>query len=239
MDLGTHITKFGETLSRFIYLSPGLTNDGEVRSSCATGSTKPSALLMVIFTLPLLIFLLQKKNWQGPGLKILSSAVVLLSLSFIFYPGPIAPYYALGLVPLYFLVLAITLKKFNPPILIIFALISIRTLVMTDDSYGLEAKKAVISQVMSVVKSDPFTLIEAGECHKYAGWRYLFKVYGSTPTTSSTDSALGWLYPQEIGGPGTYEVIVGDAREFEPPLDPLVIIESGGYTAYITKNQLP
>jgi len=239
LALSSHIGKLGETLARFTYLTPGLTNDGELRNSCQTGSTTPSFLLILLICLPLLIYLLQKQSWQDYRRQILTFAFLLLCLSFITYPGPISAYYALGLIPLYFLIISSIIGRFNWPFLMVFVILSVRTLSMTDNSYGLSAKRILIQQVMTIVKSDTYTLREAGDCHKYAGWRYLFLSSGRPPSTSSTDSALGWLYPREIGSPGKYLVVVGATPEVSPIPSALAVIGSGGYTAYITLNQNP
>lgn len=237
LDIPSHVTKLGETLSRFVYLSPGLTNDGELRNSCATGSTVPSNSMILLTALPLLIYLLRRESWNNPNSRVLSVAIVLLSLSFIFYPGPISAYYALGLVPLYFTVLAIMLKKLNWPVLLIFVLLSVSTLLATDNSYGLTNKRELISEVMGVVQSDSFTLIETGDCHMYAGWRFLFLSYGRAPSTSNADSPLGWLYPSEIGDVGKYTVYVGATNESKAPPNSIAVIERGGYTSYIIESK--
>lgn len=234
LDLSGHMAKFGATLARFNYLTPGLTNNDELRDSCVAVSTKPTNLVIFLSLIPLIIFLLQKKNWKDPTLKIISLSFLLLSTSFILYPGPISAYYALGLIPLYFLILAVTLKRFGWLVSIIFVVLSVRTLFSTDTRFGLTAKHDLINQVISTVGSDSFNLQEDGECHKYGGWRYLFLSYGHAPSTSSTDSPLGWLYPKEIGSPGKYLVEVGATGEFTLPLDSIAVYESGGYTAVIT-----
>lgn len=234
LDLPVHITKLGQTLARFLYLTPGLTNDAELRNSCLSGSTTPSLLFTVLSFLPLVIFLFRRETWHNQRLKLVALAVVLLSLAFIFYPGPVAAYYALGLIPLYFLVLAILLSRVRYLALLIFVLVSLNTLRLTDESYGLLAKRHLIAQVMTIVQESPFTLSEGGDCHKYGGWRYLFLSYGRSPSTSSTDSSLGWLYPEEIGSAGQLQVLVGATGELVIPADSLAVLGSGGYTAVIT-----
>ena len=234
LELPAHLAKLGQTLVRFLYLTPGLTNDAELRDSCLAVSTTPSRLFVIFSFLPLVIFLFRRETWHNPRLKRVALAIIILALAFIFYPGPVASYYALALIPLYFLVLAILLSRVRYLALLIFVLLSLNTLRLTDESYGLLAKRHLITQVMAIVQERPFALSQEGDCHKYGGWRYLFLSYGRSPSTSSTDSSLGWLYPGEIGPSGQLEVLVGATNEITHPTDSLAVLGSGGYTAVIT-----
>lgn len=238
LDVGAHLENLGETFARFVYLRPGLTNDGELRNACIGGSTTPPVVMTILALLPLIIFLYHPKTWQHQGLRILAMAIVVLMCSFVFYPGPIAPYYALGLIPLYFMVLALLFQKYWQPLLLLFMLLALQTVSKTDVRYGLAMKRDLIDKTMQVIGTRPFSLIEDGDCHKYAGWRYLFLTYGRMPKTSTTDASLGWLYPHEIGEhDADLQLTLTAPGESIAPNAPLYVITSGGYTAYITKNK--
>jgi 4-amino-4-deoxy-L-arabinose transferase-like glycosyltransferase len=239
LSLADNTRLLGETLARSLYLSPGTVPSDEIRPGCPTGRYTTASILMVVLALlPLIIFYARKGTWQKRETRYLALASLLMTLSFMFYPGEVTGYYALGLFPLYFLIIATLLSglRLRYFLILLFAIISLSTLLSTFSDYGLSAKRDLIGGVMSYLGDSTFSLQEEGTCHKYGGWRYLFLSYGRPPTTSSADASLSWLYPTEVGSPGEYLVIVTPTGEFIPQGSPLTSIMSRGYTAYILQK---
>lgn len=228
LDLTTHLQSLGETLARFIYLVPGTIPASEIRPGClGANSTLVHPTLSAIALLLLLLPL---------GNIYLSFALWILGLSYVLYPGPLTPYYALGLIPLYFLGLARALSRFKLSwlVLAIYIFVSSFTLYSTSNLHGIKHKHDLIKQLESHLAGQSFALVEDGTCLKYGGWRYLFTVYGRYPSVSSTDSSLSWLYQSETQEEYTHLVTVGATNEIAVPSDALAVYQSGGYTAYIT-----
>lgn len=225
-----HFYSLGETLARTLYLDPGTVPASEIRPGKPGGIWTSPGLTMIVLALSALLLPI--------GNPYLVIALIIMVCSYILYPGDVTGYYALGLVPIYFLGLAkfLTRYRLGYLLVIVFTILSIRTLWSTSESYGLTAKRELITQVTTYLGDDSFTLSEEGTAHKYGGWRYLFTVYGKYPVSSSADAYLSWLYPAEIGGPSKYHVSVGATAEFLPPPDSLALYQSGGYTAYIIES---
>lgn len=237
IDFVGHTRVLSETLAHSLYLAPGGSPGDEIRPGCTTGLfTTVNPLFSLLTLIPLLIFWLHRDSCRESSHRYLTLLSLVLAGFFILYPGEVTGYYALGLFPLYFLIIAHFFVRFRWGIifLLFFALVSLRTLTLTDSRYGLLAKHNLINTVMTHLGGASFSLQEEGTCHKYGGWRYLFYAYGRTPATSSTDASLGWLYPKEIKSVGQYLVIIFPTSEYNPPSGSLAVMQSGGYTAAIT-----
>ncbi len=238
LALISNINIFGTTLLESLYLKIGTNNVDAIRTICPNISFSfQSFILKLIAISPLIIYWNRYKNRQNESTKYLSLASLILTFTFILYPGEVFGYYLAGFLPLYFLIISLLLSahRIRHFLLLIFMFFSLNTLVNVDRRNGLAAKHELINQVIASLGNHSFTLQENGTCHRYGGWRYLFSSYGKTPATSSADPSLSWLYPDQVGEIGEYLVIVSPTDESAAPESPLVILNSGGYTAYITK----
>lgn len=188
----------GESIMRLWYLNPNSINASEILSACSKYRSSPS-LLAIPFLILILIFFFKKKTWQKENTKLLALGILIISLSYIFFPGRGDEYYLLGLFPLLLFIPGILWNKKITPILVGLAcILGSYTIISSYNPYGLEAKKQIINQVMKALGNEPFELEEDGKCHKYEGWRYLFSTYARAPERSSIDLSFGWLYPMQI-----------------------------------------
>lgn len=247
------------SFGRIWFLKPFSTSSDEVLYGCSANSifgstkvlqeystqTKPHILLSVITVLMLGIFLIYKKTWQNLNTRILAILISSVLGSFLLFPGSGIEYYILGSLTLLVFIPAILisylprlLSLFSVVILMIFMFLGIFTVMNATNDYGIRTQKILIEKVTESIGNNSFDLTEAGLCHKRAGWRYLFKVYGRTPNFTTTDVNLGWLYPNEIKpGKTTYSVIVAEERvPIEQDLSGVLKISQGGFSAYIIKN---
>ncbi len=192
------VQAFIESVARVWYLPPFSINANEILAACSKYRSSPH-LLAIPFLALLLIFLLKRDTWRSENSKILSFGILLISFSYILYPGRLDEYYLLGLFPLLTFIPGIIWNKYLSSILIFVVCIAgVTSVLTTHNPYGLTAKKQMISKIMSEIVNEPFDLAEKGECHRFEGWRYLFATFGRTPERADIDSAFGWLYPNEI-----------------------------------------
>lgn len=244
-----------ETLGRIWYLKPGLPNEDEIPFACGTLfkdkypnydfdsiRTKPFWGLSILSIIFILAFLIRPSTWKNLNTKIAALSLILLLTSFLFFHGGPFEYYLLGAFPIILIIVgymsSLLSKKFfylSLTLITIVCILGINTTLRVNKSYGLKVKKELISEVMKVVRDNPFELEQNGVCHYYDGWRYLFSVYGKRPERSSTDKDLGWLYPDGITKiPAKYKVIMSEAKVLpSDDISKAFIITKGGFKAYI------
>ncbi|OGE64156.1 hypothetical protein A3J13_01765 [Candidatus Daviesbacteria bacterium RIFCSPLOWO2_02_FULL_36_8] len=198
-----------ESIARVFYLPAFSINANEILAACSKYRSLPH-ILSIPFIALILIFLFKKNTWRKENSKILGLSILLISLSYILFPGRLDEYYLLGLFPLLSFIPGIIWNKYFSSILIFVVCIAgVVSVLTTYNPYGLSIKKQMISKVMLTVANEPYDLSESGQCHRYEGWRYLFATYGRAPERADIDSAFGWLYPKEIHNtPLKYSVIM-------------------------------
>ena len=255
VNLKLHSKSLFESLGRLWYLNPGTAISDEIPFDCSliftnavSTRTKPSFWLSIMSLILLCLFLLRKVTWKERSYRLLAISILSIIIPFLIFPGGAFEYYLLGFFPLFLFLPGIFLqniKKWGEIIMVgmavIFPLLGIYTIISTNMDFSFKVKRQLISQVVKAVDGQPFELKEDGICHKYEGWRYLFSIYGKRPERSSTDPALGWLYPEEITDKNTrYTVIVS---ETSAPLSYKMLeskdyklVSSGGFTAYILEK---
>lgn len=256
----TKVRSLFDAMGRFWYLKSGNPNADEINFGCTSLSVKEefkiidkfakrtyAPVYLSLLTLSLLGYFLWMsfagKNRQN---KLLAIFLIVSVLAFIVFPGGSSEYYALQFLVLFTLVpafiistLSKKLKVVGFSLIAVIVLLGIKTVLQTSDEFSLRPKKALIKEVMNVVKEEPFAIEGRGICHDYEGWRYLFKIYGKVPVQSYTDKNLGWLYPEEIVKINpAYTVILSEDRiPLKEDLSGFLSIKEGGYRAYIIKNQ--
>lgn len=258
IDPTSHSELLFKMMSRLWYLNPYSSNSDEVLIDCEdtpffgnlniivpSSRTKGNAFITVACAVAIVWFLCRKKTWKNRQETLLASAILLLLLSYLFYPGAAHQYYLLGIFPLLIFLLCILVFSLKAPLkyiafILVFAIsiTGIFTILNVNDNYGLSNKKTLIQKVMTNVKDETFELRDYGMCHQYEGWRYLFSVYGKVPTRSSTDNNLGWLYPSEISKDKVRYLVI--MAEKKVPVNfntkKATVFYQGGFSAYIFKN---
>lgn len=247
-----------QTLGRIWYLKPTTNNSDEIIAQCApssrTNTKKELAIYSKRFNPPFYLSLLGSgilisffinRQIMGKNTNLLLSLFLLsIIISFLLFPGPSFEYYLLGIFPLLLFLPGIFIdyfKRFSTVgffIIFIISALGIFTVFTNKNGFGLENKKNLVQQVLTVIEDEPFELKQTGICHTYEGWRYLFVLNGKMPERSESDEGLGWLYSEEITTkPTKFTVIMSESRV--PPqfaTNPATTISSGGFTAYIFKN---
>ena len=255
-----HFEVLYQSLGRLWYLNPHTSNADNVLYSCSpfayldktstlvdqiSTRTKPffwvsfSSLILILW---FIIFSFKRHNFN---LRLLSSSLLLIAISYLFLPVATHEYYLLGLYPLILFLPGILLNSINKifrQLLLILILtcstLAVFTILTTSDDFGLNKKQKLISKVLAVIGKDSFEIGQMGICQHYGGWRYLFSISGKFPEKSATDESLGWLYPDEITKSKVkYKVVFHEARV---PVDfdtqNINTISEGGFKAYIIKN---
>jgi hypothetical protein len=151
-------------------------------------------------------------------------------------------YYLLGVFPLFLFLPALLFQSLKGvtkigflSFLLTLSLLGVFTVLIASDQYGLLVKHKLITKVAAFIGDKKFELQASGLCHKYEGWRFLFKAYAKSPQRSFTDGTLGWLYPDEITKDKVdYKVLVSEARIADKiPGGYKTVISEGGFKAYI------
>lgn len=253
-----HFQALFQTLGRIWYIRAPSVNADEVIAQCAPSSrtdTKkeltiysnrynPPLFLSFFGTGILVLFLLNKRILQVKSHLLLGLFILAIIIPFLFFPGPSFEYYLLGIFPLILFLPGLLMDYFRKINLIIFyfviilAVLGIFTILSNKTDFGYQVKKNLISQVTSYIGNQTFELKQAGICHTYEGWRYLFVLAGKRPERSDSDQGMGWLYTDEITtNYAKYSVVMSESRvpiNFEK--NPDHMISQGGFTAYIFKN---
>lgn len=197
------------SIARLWYISPFPVAGSEILPACSAYRSSPSAF-SVPFILLVVLFLFKKAFWINEKSRLILMGIGLFFWGYLFYPGRSDEYYLLGLFPLLVFIPGIIWHKYLSPVVVFLAcLLGVTSILTATNPYGLAAKKIIISQVMDEIGDKPYELTEAGGCHRYEGWRYLFATYARRPERSSSDASFSWLYPAEISNtPVDYSVII-------------------------------
>ncbi|MBI3103829.1 hypothetical protein HYZ05_02730 [Candidatus Daviesbacteria bacterium] len=244
-DPKSKLMSVADTMGRFWYLKPGAPNADELNIFCNSQRTYPSPWVSGISAILLLYFISTSIKTGKRAHKMLVYFLVVSLGFYLIYTGGSFEYYLHGFITLFTLTVGILVsqlnKKLQPAALILVAVILVlgfNTVLNSSDKYSLAPKKKLIAEVMSVVGPNSFSIDQMGTCHIYEGWRYLFKIYGKTPSMSFTDQNFAWLYPQEVNdGSLNYHVILSEYGVTpDRDLSGYVNINEGGFSAYIKKN---
>jgi 4-amino-4-deoxy-L-arabinose transferase-like glycosyltransferase len=256
-----HIKQLSISISRLFYLDPGVPVSDEVLHDCSldytkasqhtpgitTQATRPKILLSVVGILPLIFFFCRKLTWQDDNKKILALFIATITFFYILLPNIPLEYYLLGFFPYYLMVLGIVVSEILAKqklilvlLLLVIGILGTKTVLTARDDYGLLTKKTLIEQVDHYLGVNSFDLDARGLCHRFEGWRFLFRVYGHTPNQSFTDEGLGWIYKDEIvRQPARYLVLITEDRlpGDEISEDYVFSFTQGGFTAYVYENE--
>lgn len=253
-----HIRLLTVSLGRLWYVAPGLEAPDQVLHICnpnyvtsgnhtfriTTDFSIAPGFLGLASIILLAWFFVRKKTWVTRERKMLALFVGTIVFSYIFLPNIGLEYYLLGVFPLVLFVLALLLgdlpKKFRDLFVvgvIVVCSLGVFSVLTSKGNFGLSLKRELISEVSKYVGDRTYEVNAHGLCHKYEGWRFLFRAYGKPPEKSFTDETLGWIYPTEIKeGPVDYLVEIYEDRIVKPQKAGFEkAISRGGYTAYIYK----
>jgi len=176
------------------------------------------------------------------GYQIIFISIATIIAAFILYPSYNPEYYLMSLLTLVTVGIGWSLARLPRivagSIISIFIIANVLSVVTLSDKYGLITRKSLVEETMKGIGDNSFELQTYGELAKpqftYAGWRYLFKAYGTTPAKSNIDVVLGWIYPDEISGQEPdLLVVVSDTIPYKSDRKPVAVYQSGPYRAYI------
>ncbi len=240
----SHTKETFSTLGRIWFLKLHTTLHDEVILESHFNKTPGNLLLSLLSLFTLFWFFLKNRR---PGYMIFFITLVIIPLSYILYPSYNPEYYLLGFIALMTIVIAYWLRSLpnfvSITIVSLFIFANFLTVVTASGRYGLMVRKQLVQEAMAAIGNRSFALDVDGpiatdkKYFPYAGWRYLFKAYGRTPTASSIDAVFGWIYPDEIShDKPPLKVIVVDTITPHYKQHPLAVVRSGVYRAYIFKN---
>jgi len=248
------------SMGRLWYLHPNRPNADEVLHDCSlyfnnrnlhakgvtTFFSDARPFFSAVSLLFLLWFWLRKKTWRKVNTRLLALFLGLIILPYLFLPNSPLEYYLLGVFPLFLFIPGLfveelrnkSLRRIIIVGLILISIFGVNTVLTATGDYGLLVKQKLIEEVMQTVGDNPYELEAGGLCHKYEGWRFLFKAYGRPPAKSYTDGMFGWLYKGGlVPEKSQYKVVVYEDRVgLKAPDGYVKVVASGGFKAYIYKE---
>jgi 4-amino-4-deoxy-L-arabinose transferase-like glycosyltransferase len=239
-----YATTYFSTLGRTWYLRPYTTLQDE-HGLGTHGLTSVGHPIFALISLASIGYLTTKavKNINA---RLVIAPIILLSITFIFYPGVAGEYYLLGLVALIPIAVGVMLERVPPHALILLFsfifLINAYTIAFSNQGmYGLRVRKQVIERVTKAVGESDFYLETIGrdprKYHPYGGWRYLFKEYGKAPAQSHADEFFGWIYPDEIKSmPPRLRVVIAEETAYQPKTPVIMQFTAGAFNVYVVEN---
>lgn len=204
----------------------------------------PGNILLSIGSMFALVWFFLKNRKPGYGYFLFP--LIVYPLIFFIYPSYNPEYYLMSFITLLAIAIGYWLsslpKIISYTMVILFVIINIFTVFTTTDDFGLTMRRELVEKTMPMLKDQSFYLETTGPRespeYTYAGWRTLYKLYGQTPSQSSIDPVLGWIYPDEISkSKPTLKLVV--VQDMVPTFKttPLYEFHSGLYGAYIFKNE--
>lgn len=186
---------YASTVSRLFWINPGSSNVSEARNPCSPNSLHSSPQILVVLLISAIVAFVLWRFRSQP----FSWALLILSLSFLLYPGEVSSYYYLGAFPLILSAFAIFISTLFPHIQKICTLIlvslNLLLIFLTSENYGYKNKINLITSLKSQVGSSAYSLSWDNVCFTQEGWRYLFQQkMPLVPSSSPSDGIFGWLY---------------------------------------------
>jgi len=237
-----HIRELLSMLGRIWFIKFNTNPQDEVILESHFNKTTGNIILSLISVVSLGWFFLKSKTSE---FKIFSIALLAIITAFVLYPSYNPEYYLMSFITLMTIVIGYWLCSLPKPmalvILGIFILVNLLTTITLSDKYGLMVRKRLVKQTMTAIKNQSFSLETEGILQSkqftYAGWRYLFKPYGKTPSQSNVDSVLSWIYPDEVSKTKPkLKVIVSDTIQLTLPQKPLATFQVKDYYSYVLNN---
>ncbi|KKQ38830.1 MAG: Glycosyl transferase, family 2 [Candidatus Roizmanbacteria bacterium GW2011_GWA2_37_7] len=244
-SITSHAAVFFQTLGRiwFMGFHTNIQDEQCLGAHCLITPAKPLLILVSVLLLGY-YFWRNLRNSNSAHIYILSG-MLLYALGFMFYSGYSAEYYLLGFFILFAVSAGWILSKIKPfVVLLLLSLFlifnSYTVFASNQEQYGLVTRKHLIQKIMTEVGDSPYSLETYGndprKYHPYGGWRFLFKIYGKTPTQSFADEFFGWIYQDEITNkPPILRVVISDTIPYKSNFSPLKTFHEGTYYGYIFK----
>jgi len=241
-DTISHAKELLSALGRIWFIKMNTNPQDEVILESHMNKTSGNIIFSLISLVALGWFFL--KNRQK-DFQIFFIALLTIISAFIFYPSYNPEYYLMSFITLMTIVIGYWLnslpKSLSLVLIGLFIFVNVLTTVTLSDKYGLTVRKQLVIQTMTAIKSQDFSLETEGvlpnKQFSYAGWRYLFKTYGRTPSQSNVDQVLSWIYPDEVSQKKIkFKVIVSDTIKLSFKEKPLATFHSGDYYSYVIDN---
>lgn len=229
--------------SRLWFIKPFTTVQDEMTLG-VHGAITPGYWPLSIFSLIILLWLFVKQI-KDTNLRILFLATISILGTYLIYPGAAAEYFLLGFFTLFPIAAGLFFSKipYKLSVLLIGIFIVISTysvLTINQSRFGLGARKQIVKDTMLVVNDSPFVLEIAAQGKtdypQYAGWCFLYRIYGRIPVRCQADNYFGWILnekPSEIKP--VYKVVISEDFNYQSSVKPQQIIHRGAFNLYLFK----
>lgn len=234
----------GTALSRFWFIKPYTTIQDEMLLGVHPGMTKGYWQLSVISTIILgWLFIKQKRE---KNLRILFFTTLSILAAFLFYPSPSCEYFLVSFFALFAIIVGLFLSQIPLRLSIIllggYILInSFAVLTINQSRFGLTVRSQIISETMSVINDESFSVeipeIGGSTYPQYAGWCFMYRIYGRLPIKCQANEYFGWILNENSSDQvPKYKIIIMEDREYVSELKPIEVLQKGAFNIYIFKN---
>lgn len=228
-------------LSRIWFIKPFTTIQDEMALG-VHGSVTRGYWPLSVFSLIILVWLFMKQT-KDSKLRILFFATISILSAYLIYPGAAAEYFLLGFFTLFTIVAGIFLSRIPlklssvlAGIFISFSTFSILTI--NQSRFGLTIRKELIKETMLIIKGDPFVVevatIGKTDYPQYAGWCFLYRIYGRIPIKCQANNYFGWILNEKSSETKPiYKVVISEDYEYTSVVKPIKYIHEGAYNIYV------
>lgn len=227
--------------SRIWFIKPFTTIQDEMTLG-VHGSVTKGYWPLSVFSLIILVLLFIKQT-KDSKLRILFFATISILGAYLIYPGAAAEYFLLGFFTLFTIVAGLFLSKIPirlSAILIgIFIIINSYTVLTINQSrFGLTVRKELIKETMAIVRDAPFVIevatMDKTDYPQYAGWCFLYRVYGRIPIKCQANNYFGWILNEESSKTQpVYQVVISEEFDYKSVVKPIKYIHEGAYNIYV------
>ena len=237
----SHVGDLTSSLGRLWFIGIEKNPMDEVVMEAHANKTQGNLFLGFLSFVFFVLFVLRYRKTN----KIIILSLFIVPVSFIVYPSYNPEYYLMSFLTLMTIVIGDGLaripKAMSVLILSLFLMSNMVSTLSSKDTYGLTIRKQLVEKAMRVVGDQSYELVTYGErgekYYDYAGWRFMFKIYGKTSSRSNIDTLLGWIYPDELSEEvPELKVIVADTIEPKFDQEPIATFSNGPYRSYVFIN---
>ncbi|MBA4319612.1 MAG: hypothetical protein C0412_14520 [Flavobacterium sp.] len=231
--------------SRVWYVRPYTTIQDEMALG-VHGNTTPGFWPLSTLSFLILLWLFNKQR-KDKNYRLLFFATLSILFAYLVYPGAACEYFLLGFFTLFTIVIGLFLSDLPVKLSIfitgVFIVINSHSVFTINQSkYGLNLRKELIRETITHIKDKPFSVEIVGpektEYPQYAGWCFMYRIYGRIPTSCQATSSFGWILNESpsIDTP-IYRIVIAEDFKYQSVKEPQLIIQKGAYTIYIFSIQ--
>jgi hypothetical protein len=230
--------------SRIWYVRPFTTVQDEMALGIHANVTQGYWTLSA-FSFLILIWLFNKQR-KDNHFKIIFFATISILIAYLIYPGSACEYFLLAFFTLFTLVSGIFLSrlplKISSLLVAVFIIINSYSVLTIDQSrFGLTARRQLIKDSMAIVGDKPFSVeiigIDKTTYPQYAGWCFMYRIYGRIPVKCQATESFGWILNETPSKDSpVYRIVITEDLLYKSKTIPQYTNNKGVFNLYIFNN---